>query len=407
MVNPQETSNMSVIGRSEVYYDPFDREIDANPYPIYRRLREEAPLYYNERHDFYAVSRADDVDRILLDNATFISGRGGILDFIRADLQMPPAMFIYTDPPVHTRYRKVLHGVFTPRRIAELEPKIRAFCADSLDAVIGSGRFDFMADLGNQVPMRTIGMLLGIPESEQDSHRQDTDRALRAEPGEQLKPNDGFADGSAFAEYIDWRADHPSDDLMTDLLNAELEEEGGTSRRLTREEVLTYTSLLAAAGAETTGHLICWSGKVLADHPGQRRQLAQNPSLIPKAVEEILRLESPAQQFARYVNKDSQFDGQTVPKGSVMLFLLGSANHDDRRFPEGDRFDIHRENTKHVSFGIGAHYCLGAALARLEGRIALEEILKRFPEWEIDTANARMATSPALRGWDALPAFIS
>jgi cytochrome P450 len=398
---------MSVMSQSDVYYDPFDPEIDADPYPVYRRLREEAPLYYNERHDFYAVSRADDVDRILLDNATFISGRGGILDFIRAGLQMPPALFIYTDPPVHTRYRKVLHGVFTPRRIAELEPKIRAFCAGSLDAVIGSGRFDFMADLGTQVPMRTIGMLLGIPESEQDSHRQDTDRALRAEPGEQLKPNDGFADGSAFAEYIDWRADHPSDDLMTDLLNAELEEEGGTSRRLTREEVLTYTSLLAAAGAETTGHLISWSGKVLADHPDQRRQLVENPSLIPKAIEEILRLESPAQQFARYVNKDSQFYGQTVPEGGIMLFLLGSANHDDRRFPDGDRFDIHRDNTKHVSFGIGAHYCLGAALARLEGRIGLEEILKRFPDWEIDTANARMAASPALRGWDALPAFIS
>ncbi|MGB9225941.1 cytochrome P450 [Mycobacterium sp.] len=398
---------MSVISQSDVYYDPFDPEIDVDPYPVYRRLREEAPLYYNERHDFYAVSRADDVDRILLDNATFISGRGGILDFIRAGLQMPPALFIYTDPPVHTRYRKVLHGVFTPRRIAELEPKIRAFCAGSLDAVIGSGRFDFMADLGTQVPMRTIGMLLGIPESEQDSHRQDTDRALRAEPGEQLTPSDGFADGSAFAEYIDWRADHPSDDLMTDLLNAELEEEGGTSRRLTREEVLTYTSLLAAAGAETTGHLISWSGKVLADHPDQRRQLVENASLIPKAIEEILRFESAAQQFARYVNKDAQFYGQTVPEGSVMLFLLGSANHDDRRFPDGDRFDIHRDNTKHVSFGIGAHYCLGAALARLEGRIALEEILKRFPEWEIDTANARMAASPALRGWDALPAFIS
>ena len=397
---------MSVMSQSDVYYDPFDPEIDANPYPVYRRMREEAPLYYNERHDFYAVSRADDVDRILLDNATFISGRGGILDFIRANLEMPPAMFIYTDPPIHTRYRKVLHGVFTPRRIAELEPKIRAFCARSLDTVIGSGRFDFMADLGAQVPMRTVGMLLGIPESEQDSHRQDTDRALRAEPGEQLKPVDGFADGAAFSQYIDWRADHPSDDLMTDLLNAKLEEGDGTSRRLTREEVLTFTSLIAAAGAETTGHLICWAGKVLADHPDQRRQLAENASLIPKAIEEILRLESPAQQFARYVNKDTQFYGQTVPEGSIMLFLLGSANHDDRRFPDGDRFDIHRENTKHVSFGIGAHYCLGAALARLEGRIAIEEILKRFPEWEIDVDNARMASSPALRGWDSLPAFI-
>jgi len=264
-----------------------------------------------------------------------------------------------------------------------------------------------MADLGTQVPMRTIGMLLGIPESEQESHRQNTDRALRTEQGEHMKPKDGFADGSAFAQYIDWRADHPSDDLMTDLLNAELEEGDGTSRRLTREEVLTYTSLLASAGAETTGHLISWSGKVLAEHPDQRRELAANPSLIPKAIEEVLRLESPAQQFARYVSKDTEFYGQTVPEGSAMLFLMGSANHDDRRFPDGDRFDIHRENTKHLSFGVGAHYCLGAALARMEGRIALEEILKRFPDWEIDFANARMVSSPALRGWDSLPAFIS
>jgi cytochrome P450 len=397
---------VSVMVPSDLYYDPFDPVIDANPYPVYRRLREEAPLYYNERHDFYAVSRADDVDRVLLENSTFISGRGAILDFIRADLEMPPAMFIFTDPPVHTRYRKVLHGVFTPRRIAELEPKIRAFTASSLDAIAGSGRIDFMADVGAQVPMRTIGMLLGIPESEQDVHRQETDKSLRTEPGEHLKPQENFADGARFAEYIDWRAEHPSDDLMTDLLNAELEVGDGTTRRLTREEVLTYTSLLASAGAETTGHLISWSGKVLGEHHDQRRELAGNPALIPKAIEEVLRLEGPAQQFARYVAADAEFHGQTVPAGSVMLFLLGSANHDDRRFPDGDRFDIHRENTKHVSFGIGAHYCMGAALARLEGRIALEEIFKRFADWELDMDNARMASSPALRGWDSLPAFI-
>ena len=397
---------MTVASPSDVYYDPFDTGIDADPYPVYRRLREEAPLYYNEPHDFYAVSRAVDVERVLLENQTFISGQGAILDFIRADIQMPPGMFIFEDPPTHTRHRNVLHGVFTPRRVAELEPKIRAFCARSLDAVVGSGRFDFMADLGAQVPMRTIGMLLGIPETAQEAHRQETDRSLRTEPGEQLKPQEGFADGSSYAEYIDWRAEHPSDDLMTDLLNAELEEEDGSRRRLTRSEVLTYTTLLASAGAETTGHLISWSGKTLGDHPDQRRQLVEDPSLIPKAIEEVLRLESPAQQFARYVSTDVEFYGQTVPEGSVMLYLIGSANHDDRRFPDGDRFDIHREYVKHLSFGLGAHYCLGSALARLEGRIALEEILKRFPEWEIDVDNARMASSPALRGWDSLPAFV-
>ncbi len=397
---------MSVTSQIELYYDPYDAGIDVDPYPVYRRLREEAPLYYNEKYDFYAVSRADDVERVLTDHQTFISGRGAILDFIRADIEMPPGMFIFEDPPVHTMHRKVLHGVFTPRRVAELEHKVRAFCASSLDAVVGSDRFDFMADLGSLVPMRTIGMLLGIPESEQETHRHDTDRSLRAAPGEQLAPQEGFADGSSYAEYIDWRAEHPSDDLMTDLLNAELEEADGTRRRLTRAEVLTYTTLLASAGAETTGHLIAWSGVALGRHPDQRRELVEDPSLIPRAIEEVLRLEPPAQQFARWVNRDVEFHGQKVPEGSVILYLIGAANHDDRRFPDGDRFDIHRQNVKHLSFGFGAHYCLGSALARLEGRIALEEILKRIPDWEIDIANARMAPSPALRGWDSLPAFI-
>jgi cytochrome P450 len=398
---------VSVMSASDVYYDPFDPVIDADPYPVYRRLREEAPLYYNERHDFYAVSRADDVERVLTDHETFISGRGAILEFIRADIEMPPGMFIFEDPPIHTRHRRVLSRVFTPRRISELERKIRAFCARSLDPIVGSGRFDFIADLGAQVPMRTIGMLLGIPESDQESHREETDRSLRTEPGEPLHPQEGFGDGATYAAYIDWRAEHPSDDLMTDLLSAEFEDETGAVRRLTRAEVLTYTTLLASAGSETTGHLIAWTGKVLADHPDQRRELVENPSMIANAIEEVLRLESPAQQFARYVSKDVELHGETVPRGSIMLFLLGSANHDDRRYPDGDRFDIHRDPGKHFAFGFGAHYCLGQALARLEGRIALEEILKRFPEWEIDTDNARMASSSALRGWDALPAFIS
>jgi cytochrome P450 len=397
---------VAVKSPSDVYYDPFSPEIDADPYPVYRRMREEVPLYYNDQHDFYAVSRADDVERVLLENETFISGRGGIMEFIRADITMPPGMFVYEDPPIHTRHRRVLAGVFTPRRIAELEPKIRAFCARSLDSVVGAGRFDFIADLGAQVPMRTMGMLLGIPEDDQESHRQETDKSLRTEAGKPMAPQEGFAAGESFAEYIDWRAAHPSDDLMTDLINAEVTDEDGGSRRLTRAEVLTYTTLLASAGAETTGHLIAWTGKVLADHPDQRRELTEDPSLIPQAIEEVLRFEPPGHQFARYVARDADFYGQTVPEGSIMLFLMGSANRDHRRFVEGDRFDIHREPVKHLSFGIGTHYCLGAALARLEGRITLEELLNRFPEWHIDLDNARMASSSALRGWDTLPAVV-
>jgi cytochrome P450 len=398
---------MAVTAPSEVYYDPYDVAIDADPYPVYRRLRDEAPLYYNEPHDFFAVSRADDVEMVLGDHATFISGRGAILDFIRADLQMPPGMLIFEDPPIHTRHRKLVSRVFTPRRMADLEPQIRAYCARSLDPLVGSGRFDFIADLGAQMPMRTIGMLLGIPESDQVAIREQSDKGVRSKPGEPLRPADDFGSGEMFAEYVDWRAQHPSDDLMTDLINVEFEDETGVVRKLHREEVLTYVSLIASAGNETASHLIAWTGKVLADHPDQRRELLADPSLIPGAIEEVLRFESPAQQFARWVTKDVELHGQTVPKDSVMMAIMGSANRDERRIPDAERFDIHRTGVHIFSFGHGIHFCLGAALARLEGRIALDEILKRWPEWEIDTDNARMASAPILRGWDALPAFVA
>ena len=210
-----------------------------------------------------------------------------------------------------------------------------------------------------------------------------------------------------FAEYIDWRAEHPSDDLMTELLQAEFEDETGTVRRLTREEVLTYVNVLAGAGNETTNRLIGWTGKVLADHPDQRRQLVEDRSLIPNAIEEILRYEPPAPYVGRYVARDVEVHGQTVPEGSAMLFLIGSANRDDRRYPDGDRFDIHRKIDQHLTFGHGIHFCLGAALARLEGRVALDEVLKRFPEWEVDRDGAKLATTSTVRGWETLPVFTS
>jgi len=398
---------VSVTSPSDVYYDPYDVGIDADPYPVYRRLREEAPLYFNERHDFFAVSRADDVERVLTDHETFVSGRGAFLDFIRADLQMPPGMLIFEDPPTHTRHRKVVSRVFTPRRVAELEPQMRAFCAGSLDPLVGTGRFDFVADLGAQLPMRTIGMLLGIPEADQEAVRDRTTTSMRTKPGEPMRPPEDFGSGEMFAEYVDWRAANPSDDLMTELLEAEFEDETGTVRRLTREEVLTYVQLIAGAGNETASRLIGWIGKVLADHPDQRRELVANPGLVPNAVEEVLRFEPPGQQFARSVARDVELHGTTVPAGSVMLFIVASANRDERSFPDGDHFDIHRDGAAHFSFGHGIHYCLGASLARLEGRIALEEILARFPEWELDLDHARMATASVVRGWDTLPAFTS
>ncbi len=397
---------MTTAGTSDVYYDTYDVGINADPYPVYRRLREEAPVYYNETHDFFAVSQFADVEKGLLDAQTYISGKGGIIELIKADIEMPPGVIIFEDPPTHTIHRRLLSRAFTPRRVAELEPKIREFCKLSLDPLIGTDHFDFIADLGAQMPMRVISMLLGIPESDQEAVRDHVDASLRTKEGEPMQVSENFVTGAMFADYVDWRAEHPSDDIMTELLNVEFKDETDTVRKLTRNELLTYLEVLAGAGNETTTRLIGWSAKVLADHPEQRAELVADPSLIPNAVEEILRYESPAPHVGRCVaRQDLVVHGTDVPAGSVMLFLLGSANRDDRRFPNGDSFDIHRNDGRHLTFGNGIHLCMGAALARMEGIIALEEVLARFPQWDVDVEHARLSPTSTVRGWETLPVF--
>ena len=394
---------MTVQGVGDLYYDPYSVEIDADPYPVYRRMRDEAPLYYNEPHDFYALTRFTDVEKSLLDAKTFISGRGGIIELIRANIEMPPGVLIFEDPPVHTMHRRLLSRVFSPRRVAELEPQIREFCVRSLDPLVGAGGFDFIADLGAQMPMRVIGMLLGIPEQDQEAVRDSTDANLRTEAGQPMEVTENFVDGDQFGAYIDWRAEHPSDDIMTELLQAEFEDETGTVRRLTRDELLTYIAVVAGAGNETTTRLIGWTGKVLADHPGQRRELVEDPSLIPGAIEELLRFETPAPHMARVTSRDVEIHGRLVPEGSIVQMIPAAANHDDRRFPDAERFDLHRRDGAPLTFGFGIHLCLGSALARLEGRIALDEVLKRFPTWDVETDKAHLAPTSTVRGWETLP----
>ena len=392
---------------SELYYDPYDFDIDVDPYPIWKRMRDEAPLYYNDRYDFWALSRFDDVEQCSVDWKTYSSGRGSVLELIKSGVEMPPGNVLFEDPPAHDSHRALLSRVFTPKRMLAIEPKVREFCARSLDPLVGSGGFDFIRDLGAQMPMRTIGMLLGIPESDQEAIRDSIDEGMRLQSAEMPDRSSddqyvGVMDASRFADYVDWRAQHPSDDLMTDLLNAELEDEAGT-RKLTRDEVLNYVSLIASAGNETTTRLIGWSGKVLAEHPDQRRELAEDPSLVPAAIEELLRYESPSPVQARYVTADVEHHGQKVAAGEVVLLLTGAANRDDRKFADPDRFDIHRTGQHHLAFGYGIHFCLGSHLARLEGRVALEEVLARFPEWEVDWDNAEQAHTSTVRGWERLP----
>lgn len=389
-----------------VYYDPYKAEIAADPYPVFKRLREEAPLYYNDEHDFFALSRFADVERALRDRETYISGRGAILEIIKANVEFPPGVLVFEDPPIHTAHRALLSKLFTPRRLNALETKVREVCVQCLDPLVGARGFDFVADLGAQMPMRIIGLLLGIPEQDQAAVRNRADASLRTEAGKPMEFVEDNYTGEAFEDYIEWRATHPSDDVMTELLTAEFKDETGTMRRLSREETLTLVNVLAGAGNETTTKLIGWMGKVLGEHPDQRREIAQDRTLIPDAVEEVLRFEPPAPHVARFVSRDIELYGRTVPQGSVMMLLTGSANRDDARYADGDRFDIHRPMRSHVTFGYGIHHCLGAVLARLEGRLALEEVIKRFPDWEVDGSRAKLSSTSTVRGWETLPVFI-
>lgn len=391
------------------YYDPYDFDIDDDPYPVWKRLRDEAPLYYNEKYDFYALSRFTDVEEAFKDWRTFSSAKGTLLELIKADIELPPGTIIFEDPPAHDLQRGLLSRVFTPRRMAEVEPDVRAFCARTLDPLVGSDGFDVIAELGAQVPMRTIGMLLGIPESDQVALRDRIDKGLKLGEGEMPVMDDGidqFTQSELFEDYIDYRYEHPGDDLMTDLITAEYTDLDGSRRRLTRDEALGFINLVAAAGNETTNRLIGWTTRLLSQHPEARRELHADRALLPGAIEEVLRYESPSPVQARYVTADVELHGTTVPQGSALLLLNGAANRDERVFDDPDRFDIRREIGHHLAFGYGIHFCLGAALARLEGRVMLDELLNRFPDWTVDEDEAVRGRTSTVRGWESLPIVV-
>ena len=334
-----------------------------------------------------------------------------MLEFIKSGAQMPPGMFIFEDPPLHDVPRGVLARAFAPRRMAAIEPHVRAFCARCLDPLVGSRSFDFIADLGAQMPMRVIGMLLGIPEADQEAIRDSIDESLRLEQPDADSPRATPIDTAAFGagnfpEYIEWRRRHPSDDLMTELLGANFVDDTGVERRLRDAELLSLIGLLAGAGNETTTRLIGWTGFLLDRFPDQRRLLVADRSLVPNAIEEIRRFEAPSPVQARSVMRDVEPYGTRVPQGAVLLLLNGSANRDERQFENPDPLDVRRAIDHHLSFGYGIHFCLGAALARIEGRVALEEVLARWPDWQVDHDRAVMARTSTVRGWERLPVLV-
>jgi cytochrome P450 len=390
---------------ADVYFDLYDRDLYFSPYAMYTRLRDEVPLYYNEEYKFYAVSRFDDVARVLSDRDAFISGKGGVYQFASLGVEMPEGMFIFEDPPGHTIHRRLVSRLFTPKAINRLEPMIMKLFHEQAQSLVGRDRFDYIKDFANYLPIAVIGMLIGLPESDFKALRDTFHRTMHA--GTADRDGDamsGIADiGVFFSEYLDYRTEHPTDDLMTELLNLEFEDKTGTRRQLQREELLLYLIIIAGAGSDTTVNSIGWLGQLLGDHPDQRRMLVADPSLIPNAVEESLRYEPPSYHIARTVATDVELHGTTVPADSVIITLPGAANRDDRHYPDGDTFDITRKVDQQFAFSFGPHFCLGASLARLETRIATEAILQRFPDFTVDHDNAALTEGIDTRGWDHFP----
>jgi cytochrome P450 len=400
---------------ADPYYDPYDDAIDADPHPIWRRLRDEAPLYRNEEHDFYALSRFDDVLAASNDWQTYSSARGTVLELIDAAGEGPPAgegttdpsfgMMIFMDPPSHDVMRRLVSRAFTPRRVAEREARLRELCAEFLDDQLERGTFDYVEDFAAKIPSMVIGALLGVPKEDQDQLRIWGDILMRHEPdGISDEKLDAVLQHYAYMEQvIRERAASPRDDMASDLVAAEIELDDGSTRRLSHEEALGFVSLLELAGSETTARLLGWSAVLLARHPDQRARLVADPGLIPNAVEELLRYEAPSPIQARFVTRDVEWYGQTVPARSKIALLTGSAGRDPRQFDDPDTFDVGRRIDRHLTFGHGVHFCLGANLARLEGRIVLEETLRRIADWQVDESQVEMVHTSTVRGPHRVP----
>ncbi len=397
---------MTALDMQPLAWDPLDEKYKVDPHPIWKRLRDEAPLYYNERHDFYAVSRFADVDAFSRDPQTFCSSHGTVMEMITAEPTEMEIM-IFMDPPEHTRYRRLVSKAFTPRRMMVLEDDIRRLCARLLDAQMGKSSFDYVQDFGARVPAYVIAALLGVPEEDRDMVRGWIDESFHLDPELGMYNDVSAGAMGKMLEYVTAqlvdRQTSPRDDMFTDLVNGEIVDEDGELRRLTLPQASSFALLIGSAGTETVARLLGWAALTLNDNPDQRVELAADASLIPNAVEELLRYEAPSPVQSRWCTADVEIHGQTIPANSKVVMITGSAGRDERAFPDADRFDIHRTIDHHLSFGYGIHFCLGAALARMEGRVALEETFKRFTEWSVDREGAVPLYTSTVRGYSKLP----
>ncbi|OBH96913.1 cytochrome P450 [Mycobacterium sp. E2733] len=392
---------------TDLRWDPFDHALHQEPYGVWRRLRDEAPVYRNEEYNFYALSRFDDVMEASLDTETFSSEHGVTLDAITDEPCPPPKPMIFMDPPDHTALRKMVNRTFFRTKVAVLEDRIRSLCRGYLDKFVGADGFDYVRDFSMKLPVMVISSLLGFPESDHDNLREWSDAQLHREEGSTQLSEDGREANtkllSYYAEQIQQRRIAPTDDIVGNLMAADLVQPGRETRRLDDGEVLMFIAMINVAGNETVARLLGWAALTLARCPDQRAKLVANTQLIAGAVEELLRYDAPSPVQGRYTTRDATYHGTVIPAGSRVALLTGSAGRDERQYENPDVFDVERTGIRHISFGHGSHFCLGAALARLEARVALEETLARFPTWDVDEDAVTYVHTNSVRGPASVP----
>ncbi len=392
-----------------VVYNPYAYEIHEDPYPTYARLRAEAPLYHHPEMGFWALSRYDDVLAGFRDSECLSSSHGVTLDPSASGPDAYKVMsFLGMDPPKHGRMRALVSKGFTPRRVAEMEPRIRELTRRHLDSAIEAGSFDFIADFAGRLPMDVVSELLGVPPGDRDDLRRLSDLLVHREEGIDDVPPEGVTAALELVGYyagmLAERRARPTDDLTSALLQAEIDGD-----RLTDDEVTGFLFLMVVAGNETTTKLLgnawYWGWR----HPDQLATPFADPSRIPPWIEETLRYDTSTQMLARISTCDIEMHDQVIPAGERVLLLVGSANRDERQFAEPDRYDIERQEVgqQHASFGFGRHFCLGAALARLEARVALEELVGAVATYDVDEGAARRVHSVNVRGFASLPTTVT
>jgi cytochrome P450 len=384
-------------------YSPFSPEVHADPYPIYRKLRDHAPLYRSAEHSFWALSRYDDVVAVSRDWKTFSSAFG--VDIDDTGGEFGHGNFLEEDPPLHDLLRAVVREDFIPK---DLRPALEPFVRQEVERIVADlntrPAVDFARELAWELPVRVVSRLMGFPEEDRDRLRQwEETFALRIPTLNRLPPfaaRAGAALRSFFAGVIAERQARPADDLVTKIATAEVDGEP------IGDAALGMVFILFVAAIETTASVITQSLRLLAEHPDQREWLAENIACAPQAIEEVLRFEAPVQNIKRTALSDAVLAGEAIPSGSTVLLLTGSANRDERRFTNPDRFDISREPKRHLAFGEGIHHCIGAPLARLEGQVVLESVLEQMPNYRLVGTPTRLPNN-IVRGYISMPARIA